>query len=101
MDDTYRVCPHILRRLLNPEREVVAMANMDGRPALIVPITEEAVEVKGAGTPQPSSVIAGRRRSSRTMKDTQVEALVAPAGIAVEEGGGWKFATLVLEEKRR
>jgi hypothetical protein len=100
MDDTYRVCPHILRRLLNPEREVVAMADMDGRPALIVPITEEAVEVKGAGTPQPSSVIAGRRRS-RTMNDTQVEALVAPAGIAVEEGGGWKFATLVLEEKRR
>jgi hypothetical protein len=36
------------------------------------------------------------------MKDTQVEAaVVAPAGITVEEGGGWKFATVVLEEKRR
>jgi hypothetical protein len=50
MDDTYRVCPHILRRLLNPEREVVAMADMDGPPALIVPVTGEAVQVKGAGT---------------------------------------------------
>jgi len=35
------------------------------------------------------------------MKDMQVEAVVAPAGITVEEGGGWKFAALVLEEKRR
>jgi hypothetical protein len=35
------------------------------------------------------------------MKDTQVEAIVAPAGITVEEGGGRKFATLILEEKRR
>jgi hypothetical protein len=35
------------------------------------------------------------------MKDTQVEAVVAPADIAGKEGGGWKFATLILEEKRR
>jgi hypothetical protein len=50
MEDTYCVCPHILRRLLNPKREVVAMADIDGRSSLIVPVTEEAVQVKGAGT---------------------------------------------------
>ena len=33
------------------------------------------------------------------MKDTQVEAIVAPAGIAVEEGEGWKCATLASAER--
>jgi hypothetical protein len=34
------------------------------------------------------------------MKDTQVEAVVAPAGITVEEGGDWKFVTLASRESR-
>lgn len=33
------------------------------------------------------------------MKDKQVEAVVAPAGIAVEEGGGWKITTLASAER--
>jgi hypothetical protein len=34
------------------------------------------------------------------MKDTEVDAMLAPAGTAVEEGGGWKFATLASSGKR-
>ena len=34
------------------------------------------------------------------MKDTEVEAMIAPAGITVEGGGGWKFATLASPESR-
>jgi len=34
------------------------------------------------------------------MKDTEVEAVVAPAGITAEEGRDWKFATLASSEKR-
>ena len=34
------------------------------------------------------------------MKDTEVEAKIAPAGITVEGGGGWKFATLASPETR-
>jgi hypothetical protein len=34
------------------------------------------------------------------MKDTEVEAVVGSAGIAVEGGGGWKFATLASPESR-
>ena len=33
------------------------------------------------------------------MKDKQVEAVVAPAGIAVEESEGWKCATLASAER--
>src|SRR5215218_7360119 len=34
------------------------------------------------------------------MKDTQVDAVVAPAGITVEEGGGWKLVTLASPKSR-
>jgi hypothetical protein len=34
------------------------------------------------------------------MKNTQVEAMIAPAGITVEGGGGWKFAMLEFPESR-
>ena len=34
------------------------------------------------------------------MKNTEVDAMLAPAGIAVEGGGGWKFATLASPERR-
>ena|SRR5215212_11991897 len=33
------------------------------------------------------------------MNDMQVEAVIAPAGITVEEGGGWKFVTLASPER--
>ena len=34
------------------------------------------------------------------MKNTEVDARLAPASIAVEGGGGWKFATLASPESR-
>jgi hypothetical protein len=34
------------------------------------------------------------------IKDTQIEAVVAPLGITVEEGGGRKFVTLASLESR-
>ena len=34
------------------------------------------------------------------MKDTEVEAMIAPAGITVEGDGVWKFATLASPESR-
>jgi hypothetical protein len=34
------------------------------------------------------------------MKDTEVEAMLAPAGITVEGAGGWKFTTLASPESR-
>ena len=34
------------------------------------------------------------------MKDAEVEAMIAPAGITVEGDGGWKFATLASPESR-
>jgi hypothetical protein len=34
------------------------------------------------------------------MKDTEVDAMLAPAGITVEEGGGWKFTTLAFPKSR-
>jgi|SRR5215211_2071698 len=34
------------------------------------------------------------------MNNTEVEAMIAPASIAVEGGGDWKFATLASPESR-
>ena len=34
------------------------------------------------------------------MKNTEVDAMLAPASITVEGGGGWKFATLATPESR-
>jgi len=34
------------------------------------------------------------------MKNTDVDVMLAPASIAVEGGGGWKFATLASPETR-
>jgi len=33
------------------------------------------------------------------MKDTEQDPVVAPAGITVEEGGSWKFATLASAKR--
>jgi hypothetical protein len=44
MQDVYRVRPHVFRRPINEEYECVGLAEVDGKPVLVVPISEEIAE---------------------------------------------------------
>src|SRR3712207_6559793 len=46
--DVYRVQPFVLRRILDKDTEHVATADVDGKPALLVPVTEEAAKEANA-----------------------------------------------------
>jgi hypothetical protein len=43
-DVIYRVRPHILRRVVDSETELVGTTHVDGKEVLLVPVTEEAAK---------------------------------------------------------
>ena len=47
MDEQHRVSPHVLRRVVDAKNEEVAVANVDGIDALVVPVSGEAAETVG------------------------------------------------------